>query len=186
MEWISLLVLAVALAMDAFGVSITDGIIVKKIRVRDAVKIGMFFGVFQFIMPLIGSLLASIAEKYIEAFDHWIAFGLLVFLGVRMIIEAFKKEEEIPKNPLDVKTLFLMAIATSIDALAAGVTLPAITSIPIVVCSTVIGVVAFLFSFCGIFVGSKSGDILGEKAEVLGGVMLILIGTKTLVEHLLG
>lgn len=186
MEWISLLLLAIALAMDAFGVSITDGIIIKKIRVRDAVKIGLFFGAFQFIMPLIGSFLASIAEKYIEAFDHWIAFGLLLFLGARMIIEAFKKENEIPKNPLGVHTLFLMAIATSIDALAAGVTLPAVTSIPITVCSLVIGIVAFVFSFCGIFIGSKSGDILGEKAEIFGGIMLIFIGTKTLIEHLIG
>lgn len=186
MEWISLLLLAIALAMDAFGVSVTDGIIIKKIRIRDAVKIGLFFGIFQFGMPLIGSLLASIAEKYIEAFDHWIAFGLLLFLGTRMIIEAFKKENEIPKNPLGIHTLLLMAIATSIDALAAGVTLLAITSIPITVCSLVIGIVAFLFSFCGIFIGSKSGDILGEKAEVFGGIMLIFIGTKTLIEHLIG
>ncbi|MDD6485121.1 MAG: manganese efflux pump MntP family protein [Clostridiales bacterium] len=187
MELASVCILAVALAMDAFGVSITDGIIVKKIKITDALKIGAFFGIFQFIMPLIGSLLAFVAREYIEAFDHWIAFLLLSFLGVRMIMEAFKKEEEIPKNPLGAGTLFMMAIATSIDALAAGITLQAVGGgIPIWISSLIIGVVAFAFSFAGIFIGSKFGDILGEKAEVLGGAMLIFIGIKTLLEHLFG
>lgn len=185
MDIISVLFLAVALAMDAFGVSVTDGIILKKIKITDAIKIGLFFGGFQFVMPCIGSFLAGFAMKYIEAVDHWIAFALLIFLGVRMIIEARKEEKEIPKNPLGVSTLFMMAIATSIDALAAGITIAAVGT-PILVPAIIIGVVAFVFSFAGLYIGSKSGDILGDKAEILGGLMLIFIGVKTLVEHLIG
>ena len=180
---ISIFILAVALAMDAFGVSVTDGIILKKIKVKDAVKIGLFFGIFQFLMPCIGSFFAGFALKYIESVDHWIAFGLLLFLGVRMIIEALKEEKEIPQNPLGAKTLTVMAIATSIDALAAGVTIAAVDT-PILIPAIIIGVVAFCFSFAGLYIGNKFGDILGEKAEILGGIMLIGIGLKTLLEHL--
>lgn len=186
MDIISILFLAVALAMDAFGVSITDGIIVKNIRIRDAIKIGLFFGGFQFIMPCIGSFLAGFAVNYIKTFDHWIAFGLLVFLGVRMIIEAKKEEKEIPSDPLSLQTLVFMAIATSIDALAAGVTIAAAGTETVLFPATVIGIVAFVFSFAGLYIGNKFGDILGEKAEVFGGVMLIFIGAKTLLEHLFG
>lgn len=185
MDFISLLFLAVALAMDAFSVSVTDGLIVKDFKITDAVKIGLFFGAFQFIMPCIGNFLASFATGYIERFDHWIAFGLLAFLGARMIWEALHGENEIPQNPLKLSTLFLMAIATSIDALAAGVSLAAVSA-PIIFSSAVIGIVAFVFSFGGMYAGRKFGDLLGNKAEILGGVILILIGAKTLIEHLLG
>ncbi len=186
MDIISILFLAVALAMDAFGVSITDGIIVKNIRFRDAVKIGLFFGGFQFLMPCIGSFLAGFAVDYIKAFDHWISFGLLLFLGIRMIIEAKKEEKEIPSDPLGLQTLVFMAIATSIDALAAGVTIAAAGTESVLFPAAVIGVVAFIFSFAGLYIGNKFGDVLGEKAEVFGGIMLIFIGTKTLIEHLFG
>lgn len=182
---VSLLFLAAALAMDAFSVSVTDGLVVPGFKITDALKVGLFFGVFQFIMPCIGNFLASFAAAYIEKFDHWIAFGLLAFLGIRMIVEALKNEEEIPKNPLKFTTLFLMAIATSIDALAAGVSLAAVSA-PIIFSSAVIGIVAFVFSFAGMFIGRKFGDILGSKAEIIGGIVLILIGTKTLLEHLFG
>lgn len=183
MDIVSVLILAVALAMDAFGVSITDGIILRKIKVTDALKIGLFFGAFQFIMPCIGSFAASIASDYIETFDHWIAFVLLVFLGVRMIIETWNEEKEIPKNPLALSTLTMMAVATSIDALAAGISMAAVGT-PILVPSAIIGIVAFAFSFAGIYIGSKSGDVLGDKAEIAGGIMLIFIGLKTLIEHI--
>lgn len=186
MDIISILVLAVALAMDAFGVSITDGMILKRIHIKNAVRIGLFFGGFQFLMPCIGSFLAGFALKYIETVDHWIAFGLLVFLGIRMIIEAKKEEKEIPSDPLGSKTLTLMAIATSIDALAAGVTIAAAGTESVLFPAAVIGAVAFVFSFAGLYIGNKFGDILGEKAEIFGGVMLIAIGVKTLAEHLLG
>lgn len=185
MDFISLLFLAIALAMDAFSVSVTDGLMVKNFKITAAIKIGLFFGAFQFIMPCIGNFLTSFAAGYIESFDHWIAFLLLAFLGTRMIFEAVKGEDEIPQNPLKTSTLFLMAIATSIDALAAGVSLAAVSA-PIIYSSAVIGIVAFIFSFCGMYAGRKFGDLLGNKAEILGGVILIVIGLKTLLEHLFG
>ena len=131
----------------------------KKIRFYDAIKVGLFFGVFQFLMPCIGNLVSGFATDIVESFDHWIAFVLLGFLGLHMIWES-RLEQEIPKNPLKNSSLFLAPIATSIDALAAGVTLAAV------------------------FVGKKFGGFLGSKAECIGGIILILIGVKTLVEHL--
>ncbi|MCI5605791.1 MAG: manganese efflux pump MntP family protein [Clostridia bacterium] len=185
MDIVSLLFLSVALAMDAFSVAVTDGLVVRSFKAFDALKVGLFFGLFQFLMPCIGNFLASFASSYIESFDHWIAFGLLAFLGIRMIWEALRGEEEIPQNPLKISTLFLMAIATSIDALAAGISLAAVSA-PILFSSLVIGIVAFLFSFFGMYAGRKFGDILGNKAEIIGGIILILIGTKTLLEHIFG
>lgn len=182
MDILSLLFLAVALAMDAFSAAVTDGMIVKKIRFYDAIKVGLFFGVFQFLMPCIGNLVSGFATDIVERFDHWIAFVLLGFLGLHMIWES-RTEQEIPKNPLKNSSLLLAAIATSIDALAAGVTLAAIDT-PILFSSAVIGITAFLFSFGGVFVGKKFGGFLGSKAECIGGIILILIGVKTLVEHL--
>ncbi len=178
----SLLFLAVALAMDAFSAAVTDGLTVKDIRARDALKIGAFFGIFQFIMPCIGNFLSSFAASYIESVDHWIAFILLSVLGVNMIIES-QKEQEIKKNPLGVTTLLFMAVATSIDALAAGVTLAAVNT-PIILSSVIIGITAFIFSFSGVFIGKRFGALLGSKAEIAGGIILILIGIKTLMEHL--
>lgn len=182
MGLISLLLLAAALAMDAFSVAVTDGMLVRDIRVRDAFKIAFLFGAFQFIMPFIGSSISSLAADYIESFDHWLVFLLLAFLGIKMIIESHK-EREIPKNPLGLAPLLLMAVATSIDALAAGVSLAAVGE-PILFSCTVIGATAFLFSFAGVFLGRKFGDLLGSKAEIAGGAVLIIIGTKTLIEHL--
>ena len=184
MDIFSIVFLAIALAMDAFGVSVTDGIIIKKVRISQAVKIGLFFGVFQFIMPCIGSFLAGIAYEYIESIDHWIAFILLLILGIKMIVEARKEEKELSKNPLEFYVLTMMAIATSIDALAAGITIAAVGT-PILMPAAIIGVVAFIFSFAGLYIGSRFGDILGEKAEIAGGLMLIFIGVKTLIEHLM-
>lgn len=178
----SIIFLAAALAMDAFSAAVTDGMIVKNMRIRDSLKIGLFFGVFQFAMPCIGNFISSFAAGYIERADHWIAFILLGFLGTRMIFEA-RGEHEIPKNPLKTSSLLLMAVATSIDALAAGVTLAAVDT-PIILSSSVIGATAFVFSVCGTFIGRRFGDVLGAKAETAGGAVLILIGVKTLIEHL--
>ena len=176
MDILSLLFLAAALAMDAFSAAVTDGMIVKKIRFYDAIKVGLFFGVFQFLMPCIGNLVSGVATDIVERFDHWIAFVLLGFLGLHMIWES-RSEQEIPKNPLKNSSLLLVAIATSIDALAAVDT-------PILFSSAVIGITAFLFSFGGVFIGKKFGGFLGSKAECIGGIILISIGIKTLVEHL--
>lgn len=178
----SLLLLAAALAMDAFSVAVTDGMLLYNMRVRDAFKIAFLFGLFQFIMPLLGSSVSSLAADYIASFDHWLVFLLLAFLGTKMIIEA-QKEHEIPKNPLSLCSLLLMAAATSVDALAAGVSLAAVGS-PILLSCSVIGITAFLFSFAGAFLGRRFGDLLGNKAEIAGGAVLILIGLKTLIEHL--
>lgn len=178
----SLLLLAAALSMDAFSVAVTDGMLLYDIRVKDAFKIAFLFGFFQFIMPLIGSSISSLAADYIAAFDHWLVFFLLSFLGIKMIIEA-RKEREIPKNPLLFGSLILMAVATSIDALAAGVSIAAVGS-PILSSCTVIGITTFLFSFAGVFLGRRFGDLLGSKAEIAGGIVLVLIGVKTLIEHL--
>ena len=168
MDILSLLFLAAALAMDAFSAAVTDGMIVKKIRFYDAIKVGLFFGVFQFLMPCIGNLVSGFATDIVERFDHWIAFVLLGFLGL---------------HPIKNSSLLLAAIATSIDALAAGVTLAAVDT-PILFSSAVIGITAFLFSFGGVFIGKKFGGFLGSKAECIGGIILILIGVKTLVEQL--
>ena len=185
MDLISLLLIAVGLAMDAFSVAVTDGIILKKPKIYQAAKVGLFFGVFQFIMPCIGYFLGNLFASYIEKFDHWIAFILLAFIGGKMIVESIKKgPEEIEyKNPLSNSTLTVLAIATSIDALAVGVTFATI-SVSLWFSAAIIGIVAFVFSFAGVFLGSKFGDLFGNKAEILGGTVLILIGVKTLVEHL--
>ena len=176
MDILSLLFLAAALAMDAFSAAVTDGMIVKKIRFYDALKVGLFFGVFQFLMPCIGNLVSGFATDIVER------FVLLGFLGLHMIWES-RTEQEIPKNPLKNSSLLLVAIATSIDALAAGVTLAAVDT-PILFSSAVIGITAFLFSFGGVFIGKKFGGFLGSKAECIGGIIIISIAIKTLVEHL--
>ncbi len=180
---VSLMLLAAALAMDAFSVAVTDGMLIKDIRMSDALKIGLFFGAFQVLMPCAGNFISGFSADRIKSIDHWIAFGLLFFLGVNMIRGAFETRE-LPRNPLKITTLLLMAVATSIDALAAGVSLAAVGS-PVIFSSLMIGVTAFAFSFAGVFIGKKFGAALGGKAEIAGGAVLILIGVKILIEHLL-
>lgn len=195
MDIISVFFIALALAMDAFSVSITSGIVLKKVNASAAVKIGLFFGGFQFLMPCVGYLLASMFSNLITAFDHWIAFILLAFIGGKMIYEAVKEEEEEEiKNPLDNKLLTMLAIATSIDALAVGVTFATMgmhiltgigfCTLSLVAASGIIGVVAFVLSGAGVIVGAKSGNLFGNKAEIFGGLVLVGIGLKILIEHL--
>lgn len=186
MDIFSIIMIGIGLAMDAFSVSITDGIILKKPKVVEAGKIALFFGAFQFIMPCIGYLLGSTFARYIEAFDHWIAFALLLFIGSKMIYEAInEKPEEDIKNPLSFTTLTVLAIATSIDALAVGVTFATI-NVPVIFASAVIGIVTFLISFAGVYIGSRCGNLFGSKSEIVGGMVLILIGFKILLQSLLG
>lgn len=196
MDIISVLFIAIALAMDAFSVSITSGMVLKKVKFGASFKIGIFFGVFQFIMPCIGYFLGSAFASLITSFDHWIAFILLGFIGGKMLYEAIKDsdEEENIKNPLDNKLLTMLAIATSIDALAVGVTfatmgmavmLPCtLSQLALLQSSGIIGIVAFLISFAGVHIGGKFGNLFGNKAEILGGIVLIGIGAKILIEHL--
>lgn len=183
---IEAILLGVGLAMDAFSVSVSDGIFLGRPKAGQVIKIAFFFGAFQFIMPVIGYAAGSTFAGIIETFDHWVAFLLLVLIGGKMVWEAFfdteDKTEEI-KNPLAFKTLLLLAIATSIDALAVGVTFATIDS-PVFLSSAIIGAVTFIISAAGVIIGSKFGDMFGKKAEIAGGIILILIGLKILIEHM--
>ena len=188
MDFISLLFIAIGLAMDAFSVAVTDGIILRKIRVINAVKIAMYFGVFQFGMLFLGNLFGSAFAEYISFCDHWIAFILLGIIGGKMLFDALHEDEENEfhdtKNPLGNKTLTMLAIATSIDALAVGVSFAAMGNVDVIFASSVVGIVAFVFSFSGVYIGNKFGNLFGNKSEILGGIVLIGIGVKILVEHL--
>ncbi len=187
MSFIELLFIAVSLAMDAFAVSVSNGLLLPKIRIRHAVTFGAFFGVFQFIMPLIGYFLASSFSSYITAFDHWIAFILLALIGGNMIKESFSGDEDteaVQANIMSVKNLTILAIATSIDALAVGVTFALVDSGNIWFSCTVIGVVAFVISYIGVMLGKKISGVFQTYAERVGGCVLVIIGLKILIEHL--
>ena len=185
MDIVTLLFIAIGLAMDAFSVAISNGITIKKLRITDGLKIGLFFGVFQFGMLYVGNVLGGAFEQYIIKVDHWIAFFLLMFIGGKMYYEAvWGEEEEIDESkPLDFKTLTILAIATSIDALAVGVSLATITK-NILFDASIVGIVAFIFSFVGVYIGNKCGNLFGRKAEIAGGIVLMGIGIKILIEHL--
>ena len=185
---ITLLLMGVGLAMDAFAVSICKGLSMKKVKWQHSVVIGLFFGGFQALMPFIGWLLGSQFEQYITKIDHWIAFILLGIIGGKMLYEAIKGDEEecdCCKNmeKLDLKELFILAIATSIDALAVGITF-AFLKYPVVKAVTIIGVVTFVISLAGVYIGNFFGSRFKKKAEIAGGVILIGIGLKILLEHL--
>lgn len=185
---VEFLLLGVGLAMDAFAVSICKGLAMRKVNKKQAVIIALFFGGFQAIMPVIGWLLCKGFQTYIEAFDHWIAFALLAFIGMKMIIETLsEKEEDIVvekmEPPLDMKEMFMLAIATSIDALAVGISLAALDR-PIVESATIIGVVTFIISIVGVYIGNFFGNRYKKRAELAGGIILVLIGVKILCEHM--
>lgn len=185
MDIISIVFVALGLAMDAFAVSITSGIAIKELRVRHAIRIGMFFGGFQAIMPVIGWLAGFSLKDFISSVDHWIAFGLLTFIGCKMIYESIKIEEtEKKSNPLKVSILLILSIATSIDALAVGITF-VFLGISIATPVVIIGMITFILSFCGVLIGDKFGHLFEKKIEILGGFILIGIGVKILIEHLL-
>lgn len=183
MSLLSLFVLAVGLSMDAFAVSVCKGLALKKITLKEACIVGLWFGGFQAFMPLIGYILGSQFERYITSIDHWIAFGLLILLGLSMLKEAYSKEEETANDSLDVKTMFLLAVATSIDALAVGITF-AFLQVAIVPAVSFIGIITFILSAIGVKIGNVFGSKYKSKAELAGGIILILIGTKILLEHL--
>ena len=179
----SLFVLAVGLSMDAFAVSICKGLAMKRITVKKACVVGLWFGGFQALMPLIGYLLGSQFEKYITSIDHWIAFLLLCFIGLSMIKESLSKEEEKTNDSLDAKTMLLLAVATSIDALAVGITF-AFLQVDIIPAVSFIGITTFILSAVGVRVGNLFGTKYKAKAEIAGGIILIFIGVKILLEHL--
>ncbi len=176
------------LAMDAFAGSVCKGLAMRKVNRKQAVIIGLFFGGFQALMPFIGWVLGSQFEQYITSIDHWIAFILLGFIGGKMMVEAVKPEEESTEikqmdPPLDVKEMFLLALATSIDALAVGITF-AFLDYPIVEAISIIGVVTFLISIGGVYVGNFFGNKYKNKAEFAGGLILVLLGLRILLSHL--
>ena len=188
MEILELLLIGVSLSMDAFAVSLCQGLSMPRINLRHAAVIALFFGGFQALMPVIGWLLGSQFAGYIQSFDHWVAFVLLLLIGGNMVREAFSPEEEEEDGcsageRLDLKRLFLMAVATSIDALAIGVTF-AFLEVQILEAASVIGVTTFVISLAGVAIGNYFGTRYQKRAEITGGVILILLGTKILLEHL--
>ena len=181
-----LFLIAVGLSMDAFAVAVCKGLSMRKLRYGQAAVIALFFGGFQALMPLIGWLLGRQFEKYITSIDHWVAFVLLALIGGNMIREALSKEEEAacpPQDRLDMRELLLMAIATSIDALAVGITF-AFLQVSIGPAVAFIGCTTFVLAFIGVCIGKIFGAKYKSRAELFGGVVLILIGLKILLEHL--
>lgn len=184
MNLITIILTSFALAMDAFAVSVGGGISLKKPTLKDAVIIATFFGIFQFFMPLIGWVASLSFREFIVSFDHWIAFGLLALIGGKMLYESFQDEEE--EESTDFRNLYVLltlAIATSIDALAVGVSFSVINT-PIFLSVITIGIITFIISFLGVFIGDKFGHLFEKQAEIIGGLVLIGIGIKILFEHL--
>jgi len=180
----SIILISIGLAMDAFAVSITNGITIQCLKLKHAVNIAIFFGGFQALMPLIGWLAGIGLKQYVESFDHWIAFALLLFIGAKMIYEAIWIDEVEKKcDPLNLVVLLGLAIATSIDAMAVGITF-AFLHIAIITPAIVIGLITFALSLAGVYIGNRLGDRLGSKMEILGGIILIGMGTKILLSHL--
>ena len=183
MGLIELFLIAVGLSMDAFAVSVCKGLAMPKCTFKKAAIVGLWFGGFQALMPAIGYILGAQFQEAIASIDHWIAFVLLVLIGGNMIHEALDNDEEEADASLDVKTMFLLAVATSIDALAIGITF-AFLKVNIIPAVCFIGIVTFIISFAGVKIGNVFGVRYKNKAEIVGGVILILLGLKILLEHL--
>ena len=183
MSTLELIIIGFGLAMDAFAVSVGKGLTLDRVEPRHALKAGVWFGGFQAFMPIIGYLLGQSFSSIVVSIDHWIAFGLLVLIGLNMIREAIWGEEESQDSNFDVRHMLIMAVATSIDALAVGISM-AFLGINIWLAAAIIGVITFLLSASGIYLGRTVGGQLGDKAGILGGIVLIAIGIKILVEHL--
>lgn len=198
---LSIVLIAVGLSMDAFAVSVTNGIIIRDIKIEHGLKVGFYFGAFQALMPIAGWLAGSQFKDYITSIDHWIAFGLLSFIGGKMAWEAARGRDEeaetveamcevaisnqgtVCENPLGMRRLIVLAVATSIDALAVGISF-AFLRVSIIWAATVIGLITFGICFAGVYIGNKFGGMLKKKAEIVGGLILIGIGLKILFEHL--
>lgn len=179
-----LLLTAVALSMDALAVSISNGMTIHDLKARDALKTGFFFGAFQALMPAIGWLAGTSIRDMIVSVDHWVAFGLLAVIGGKMIWDTFhEQEDDCVANPTDTRVLLIMAVATSIDALAVGISL-AMEQVAIVPAALTIGLVTFSLSALGVLLGKKLGETCQKRAGLIGGIILILIGLKILIEHI--
>lgn len=184
MSLLELMLTAIALSMDAFAVAVTTGITLKHPRPWQAIKPGLFFGGFQALMPLIGYIAGRSVAVYIEAFDHWIAFGLLAAIGGKMLWDIWHEDEsDEPADPTRTLALLLMAIATSIDALAVGISL-ALLSVNIWESIAIIGCTTCALSIAGVLLGNRLGELFKKRASLAGGLILIAIGAKILIEHL--
>lgn len=186
--FITFIFIGVGLAMDAFAVSVCKGLAMRKVNVKQTIIIGLFFGGFQALMPFVGWLLGNSFEKNIKSIDHWIAFVLLGIIGGKMLTEAVKEGDEeekmhIEDSKIDFKELLILAVATSIDALAVGITF-AFLDYPVAEAVTIIGITTFIISVAGVYIGNFFGSRYKKKAEIAGGIILILIGCKILLEHL--
>ncbi len=195
MKFYELFILAVGLSMDAFAVAVCKGLAMRRVSLRQAAWVGLWFGGFQFLMPLLGFLLANSFAQAIASFDHWIAFLLLAVIGGNMVREALSAGEEEVSGDLSVRAMFLLAVATSIDALAVGISPVAGVSLPLLVNGRfnpasiwvaigLIGLTTFLLSTAGVKLGNRFGARYEKKAELAGGLILILLGLKILLEHL--
>jgi len=178
-----IILIGISLSMDAFAASVCKGLSIKKNTYKTNVIIALYFGIFQAVMPLIGYLLASTFQNILFKIDHWIAFVLLSIIGIKMIIDSFDTSKEKIDAEIGFKSMLILSIATSIDALAIGITF-AFFEINILLTVIIIGIITFLLSFIGVKIGNKFGIKFQNKAEILGGIILILIGTKILLEHL--
>lgn len=183
MSFLEILLISIGLAMDAFAVSVCKGLAMTKMNWKKAIIIGLYFGIFQAIMPIIGYYLGESFQGLVTSIDHWIIFGLLAFIGGNMIKEALDKEKQEVNDNINIKTMTILAIATSIDALAVGITL-AFLEINLTLAVSLIGIITFTLSVIGVKIGNKFGAKYEKKAEFMGGVILILIGVKILIEHL--
>lgn len=184
MSIIEIIVLSIGLAMDATAVSMTNGMNDTKMKVKKILLIGLTFGLFQAIMPLLGYLFGTLFVDFVEKIDHWIALILLGFLGIQMLREGFSKNEDKEEvKTLGLKMLLIQGVATSIDALAVGVSLASLKA-NILVAVISIGIITTLLSIIGVYVGKKFGNLLNNKASILGGIILIGIGLKIFIEHM--
>lgn len=181
---LELFLIAVGLSMDAFAVSVCKGLSTGKLKSKHYLLIGIWFGGFQALMPTLGYLLGSAFESYINNFDHWVAFILLALIGFNMVKEGISKDEEKADGSFSVKTMFILAVATSIDALAVGITFALLPGVNIVAAVSFIGLTTFILSAAGLKVGNIFGLKYKSGAEITGGMILIIIGIKILLEHL--
>lgn len=183
MSFIDLFITAIGLSMDAFAVSVCKGLSVNKVNIKHYLTVGLYFGGFQALMPLIGYFLGISFSSVVESVDHWISFVLLSLIGINMIKESFSKDDECPDCSFGIRAMIPLAIATSIDALAVGVTF-AFLKVNIFYAVALIGIITLILSGVGVYLGNKFGAKYNAKAQLTGGVVLVLIGTKILLEHL--
>ena len=184
MGFLALLLLSIGLSFDTFAVSVGCGIIEKKLKFLQSARIALFFAVFQAVMPLLGWLIGYSVKDYIEPVDHWIAFGLLTIIGGKMILESLKAKEEKSIDPKNLKVILLLSLATTIDAFVVGITF-AFLNVNLLFSSFIIGTVTFIAAMLGMLFGKNVGSQLGQKMEILGGLILISLGIKIIFEHLM-